>query len=59
VEEFADIECPYCGQNCEVVIDTSYDHQRFNTDCQVCCRPFEVVAECQKGEIVTVQVTTD
>jgi hypothetical protein len=42
-----------------VVIDTSYDHQRFNTDCQVCCRPFEVVAECQKGEIVTVQVTTD
>jgi len=59
MEEFADIQCPFCGQTCEVVIDTSLAHQRFTTDCEVCCRPFEVVAECASGEIVTVEARSD
>jgi hypothetical protein len=59
VEEFADIQCPYCGQNCEVVIDTSLARQRYTTDCEVCCRPFEVAAVCEAGEIVSVEATAD
>jgi hypothetical protein len=59
VEEFTDIECPYCGQTCEVVIDTSLARQRFTTDCEVCCRPFEVSAECKEGEIVSVETSSD
>lgn len=59
VEEFADIQCPYCGQTCEVTIDTSIARQRFTTDCEVCCRPFEVTAECKEGEIVSVDVSSD
>jgi hypothetical protein len=59
MEEFADIECPYCGHTCEVVIDTSFPHQRFTTDCEVCCRPFEVAAVCKAGEIVSVEVSAD
>jgi len=29
--------------------------QRFTTDCEVCCRPFEVVTECEEGEILRVE----
>jgi len=50
------IQCPYCGQSFELVIDTSTPMQRFTTDCEVCCRPFEVVAECQPGEISNLDV---
>jgi hypothetical protein len=46
------IPCPFCGQPCEVPLDTSIASQRFTTDCEVCCRPFEVFAECEDGEIL-------
>jgi len=54
MEELVDLQCPYCGQTCEVVVDTSLARQRYPTDCAVCCRPFEVVAECEAGEIIRV-----
>ncbi|MBL9175539.1 MAG: CPXCG motif-containing cysteine-rich protein [Verrucomicrobiales bacterium] len=50
------VECPYCGQSMELVLDTSIPEQRFTTDCEVCCRPFEVVAECEPGEVLSVSV---
>jgi hypothetical protein len=50
------VTCPYCGQSFELMIDTSVPHQRFVTDCEVCCRPFEVVAECELGEILSLDV---
>jgi transcription elongation factor Elf1 len=50
------IQCPFCGQSFEVMIDTSVASQRFTTDCEICCRPFEVVAECEWGEVVTLSV---
>jgi|SRR6266487_769086 len=56
MENTASIQCPFCGQRFELVIDTSIASQRFTTDCEVCCRPFEVVAECEPGEIVSLQV---
>jgi hypothetical protein len=55
MEEFVELQCPFCGQTCEVVIDTSVGKQSFTTDCEVCCRPFEVIAECKAGEIVSVE----
>ena len=36
-----------------MAIDTSVPNQRFTTDCEVCCRPFEVTAECEPGEILS------
>jgi transposase-like protein len=56
VEESDTIACPYCGQFNEVVVDTSLRSQRFTTDCEVCCRPFEVTAECEAGEILSLDV---
>ena len=50
------ISCPYCGQSFELVIDTSIRSQRFTTDCEICCRPFEVIAECEPGEILSLDV---
>lgn len=47
------IICPFCGQSFELTIDTSVPSQTFITDCEVCCRPFEVVAECEPGEILS------
>jgi len=56
VEVSGKVQCPFCGQAFEVVVDTSVPQQRFTTDCEVCCRPFEVVAECEPGEILSLDV---
>ena len=55
MEEFADIQCPFCGQSFAVPVDTSLARQCFTTDCEDCCRPFEVLVECQSGEILSVE----
>lgn len=34
-----DIDCPYCGEIIEVLIDCSVPEQAYIEDCQVCCRP--------------------
>ena len=39
MEVSANIQCPFCGQRFDLVIDTSIASQRFTTDCEVCCRP--------------------
>jgi len=59
MEEFATIQCPFCGQSFDVAVDTSISSQRFTTDCEVCCRPFEVTAECEDGEVISTSVSSD
>jgi len=36
------IECPYCGETIEVLIDESAGEQQYIEDCSVCCRPIEI-----------------
>jgi hypothetical protein len=55
MEVTANIHCPFCGQRFELVIDTSIASQRFTTDCEFCCRPFEVIAECEPCEILSLE----
>ena len=50
------IQCPFCGRRFELVIDTSVASQRFTTDCEVCCRPFEVIAESEPGDVLSLEV---
>ncbi len=50
------IQCPYCGQSFELMVDTSAGDQQFTTDCEVCCRPFEVLVQCEDGEVLSVDV---
>jgi hypothetical protein len=56
VEVSAEIACPFCGQTFEIMVDTSVDTQVFTTDCEVCCRPFEVAALCEPGQILNLDV---
>jgi hypothetical protein len=53
------VQCPHCGQRFDLAIDTSIATQRFVTDCEVCCRPFEVHAECEPGEVLSLQVVAN
>ena len=53
MEDTAIVDCPFCGQSQELVLDTSIASQRFITDCEVCCRPFEVTAECEPGVVLS------
>ena len=50
------VHCPFCGQSFDLAIDTSVASQRFTTDCEVCCRPFDVVAACEPGEVLSLDV---
>lgn len=49
------VSCPFCGQFNEISLDASLTRQRFTTDCEVCCRPFEVVVECENGDILNLE----
>jgi transcription elongation factor Elf1 len=39
VEEYAEIECPYCGEPQTVNIELLHEQQSYTEDCQICCRP--------------------
>jgi transcription elongation factor Elf1 len=56
MQESEKIQCPFCGQEFEVLIDTAEASQRFATDCEICCRPLEVVVDCEDGEILSLDV---
>ncbi|MCJ7557644.1 MAG: CPXCG motif-containing cysteine-rich protein [Gammaproteobacteria bacterium] len=45
------VQCPYCGEIIEILIDCSESQQDYIEDCQVCCRPivFNVTVD-QEGE---------
>tara|TARA_R110002050_G_scaffold56887_23_gene128014 strand:- start:2215 stop:2412 length:198 start_codon:yes stop_codon:yes gene_type:complete len=53
------IDCPYCGETIEVLIDSSDAGQQYIEDCQVCCKPINfLVTESVNGEI-TVNVYSE
>ena len=35
--------CPYCGAPISLLIDRSAGDQHYIEDCEVCCRPIQVV----------------
>lgn len=36
------IQCPYCGERFEALVDASSGDARYVEDCPVCCRPIEL-----------------
>ena len=53
------VYCPFCGQENTLVVDTSLPSQRMITDCEICCRPFSIVVECEEGELVEIYAESD
>lgn len=49
------VECPYCGETINILLDLSVDEQRYIEDCQVCCRPVEIVCEAPAGSLGSVR----
>ncbi len=57
MEVVESVQCPYCAQWLEMAVDTTIAAQHYWTDCEVCCRPFEVWVQCEPGEIVSLEVS--
>lgn len=51
-----DISCPYCGEIITILIDESVEYQQYIEDCQVCCRPIEIIASVSPDGDSQVQV---
>ena len=39
--ETVDVQCPYCWETIDILVDCSVESQEYIEDCQVCCRPIE------------------
>ncbi|MEY3882624.1 MAG: hypothetical protein RIQ94_3420 [Pseudomonadota bacterium] len=47
------IDCPYCGESLDVLVDTSSGSQQYYEDCSVCCAPILfIISEDHAGEAV-------
>jgi hypothetical protein len=55
--EETEVECPYCGEVVEIVIDKAGGAtQDYVQDCEVCCQPWQVHVSLGVGGAVEVQV---
>ncbi len=43
--EFAELQCPYCGEVYGTQVDLTDRSRVYIEDCQVCCQPIEVTLE--------------
>ncbi len=53
------IECPYCGESIDVLIDPSVAEQNYIEDCQVCCRPIDFSVDIGPNGDASVRVTSE
>ena len=49
------VQCPYCWENIEVLIDPAEPEQDYIEDCSVCCRPIHFKVTQQNEEEFYVQ----
>jgi hypothetical protein len=53
--ELVKVDCPYCGERFETVVDLSAGDFAYVEDCQVCCQPIELASETdESGALVAV-----
>ena len=48
------IQCPYCGESVDVIIDCSEASQQYIEDCYVCCRPISLHIDVDSSGILSV-----
>ena len=54
------IECPYCGEEFDTLVDCSAGSQHYIEDCPVCCNPIEFQAEVDdEGNLTTLTTRRD
>jgi len=53
------LQCPYCGEQIEVLVDCSVRQQEYTEDCSVCCRPIIISVECSEGGVSSIVGRTE
>lgn len=53
------IQCPYCGEMIDVMIDCSVPDQSYIEDCSVCCRPINFYVVLDQGDGLTIVVSDE
>jgi len=55
------IDCPYCGESLDVLVDMSEAGQSYVEDCQVCCRPivFDVSEDIDGDAVLVVRTENE
>lgn len=53
--EPVEIQCPYCGEGIEIMVDCSAGDQRYIEDCQVCCRPMNLAVSVDEDGVPQVE----
>ena len=49
------IDCPYCGEPVEILLDASIPSQQYIEDCQVCCRPITLTVDVDDDSAIAVR----
>ncbi len=57
--EERELDCPYCGESLSLSIDCSAGSHDFIEDCAVCCRPIELHAEVDNGQLSSLHARRD
>lgn len=50
------IQCPFCGEAIDIVLDLSAGSQSYIEDCHVCCRPIEISFVTDDGQLQALRV---
>jgi len=54
-----EVQCPYCWEYIDVIIDDCGEDQQYIEDCQVCCRPINFHVVVSENQQVQVNVYSD
>lgn len=49
------VECPYCAEAIDIVVDVSIEQQQYIEDCSVCCRPLYLTIHVRGSGDIQVQ----
>lgn len=55
----ATVQCPYCWEQIDVLIDDCGESQQYIEDCQVCCQPINFFIEIDDNQQRHVHVSSD
>ncbi len=56
----AQVQCPYCWEMFDVMIEYAQEEQHYIEDCQICCRPINFfIRENEQGVQVNVFAEND
>ena len=53
------VQCPYCWENIEVLVDCSVAEQEYIEDCSVCCRPILLTTTCSNGQLEHIEAKSE